>query len=52
MLPIETADPEYPSTNGRRNDKTNLINEWLKNKKVKLLILTSSVFVQIMNSTF
>ncbi|XP_017332834.2 intestinal-type alkaline phosphatase [Ictalurus punctatus] len=33
MLPIETADPEYPSTNGRRNDKTNLINEWLKNKK-------------------
>ncbi|XP_053490693.1 intestinal-type alkaline phosphatase [Ictalurus furcatus] len=33
MLPIETADPEYPSTNGGRKDKTNLINEWLKNKK-------------------
>ncbi|KAB5559033.1 hypothetical protein PHYPO_G00024190 [Pangasianodon hypophthalmus] len=32
MLPIGTADPEYPSTTGVRKDKTNLIDEWLKNK--------------------
>lgn len=37
MLPIETADPEYPTTTGDRKDKTNLINEWLKNKTVKVL---------------
>ncbi|XP_060796640.1 intestinal-type alkaline phosphatase [Neoarius graeffei] len=32
MLPKETVDPEYPGTNGTREDKTNLIDEWLKNK--------------------
>lgn len=38
MLPIGTADPEYPSTTGGRKDKTNLIDEWLKNKKVKIIV--------------
>ncbi|GAA6095827.1 intestinal-type alkaline phosphatase [Tachysurus ichikawai] len=33
MLPVETQDPEYPKTTGSRKDNTNLINEWLKNKK-------------------
>ncbi|XP_076133740.1 intestinal-type alkaline phosphatase [Alosa pseudoharengus] len=33
MLPQETPDPEYPSLNGSRLDKTNLIDEWLKNKQ-------------------
>ncbi|KAL2089775.1 hypothetical protein ACEWY4_014463 [Coilia grayii] len=34
MLPQETQDPEYPSkVNGSRLDKTNLIDEWLKNKQ-------------------
>ncbi|XP_064186092.1 intestinal-type alkaline phosphatase-like [Anguilla rostrata] len=33
MLPNDTADPEYPSSRGDRWDKTNLITEWLKNKK-------------------
>ncbi|XP_053368943.1 intestinal-type alkaline phosphatase [Clarias gariepinus] len=33
MLPAGTADPEYPATFGSRLDKTNLIDEWLKNKK-------------------
>ncbi|KAJ8278798.1 hypothetical protein COCON_G00058640 [Conger conger] len=33
MLPNDTADPEYSSTRGDRFDKTNLITEWLKNKK-------------------
>lgn len=47
MLPVETQDPEYPKTTGSRKDNTNLINEWLKNKKV-----TSSVPCQIMHSTF
>ncbi|KAI5101194.1 intestinal-type alkaline phosphatase precursor, partial [Silurus meridionalis] len=32
MLPKETQDPEYPTVTGDRTDKTNLINEWLKNK--------------------
>ncbi|XP_072516199.1 intestinal-type alkaline phosphatase [Salminus brasiliensis] len=32
MLPKETVDPEYPSSTGDRLDKTNLIEEWLKNK--------------------
>ncbi|XP_061095280.1 intestinal-type alkaline phosphatase-like [Conger conger] len=36
MLPNDTADPEYSSTRGDRFDKTNLITEWLKNKKVRL----------------
>ncbi|TSK53797.1 Intestinal-type alkaline phosphatase [Bagarius yarrelli] len=33
MLPKETPDPEYPTATGGRNDKTNLIDVWLKNKK-------------------
>lgn len=33
MLPNDTADPEYPTSKGDRFDKTNLITEWLKNKK-------------------
>ncbi|KAK3533393.1 hypothetical protein QTP70_019337 [Hemibagrus guttatus] len=33
MLPVETPDPEYPTSTGSRKDKTNLINEWLKNKQ-------------------
>lgn len=43
MLPVETPDPEYPTTTGSRKDKTNLINEWLKNKQV------TSVLAQIMH---
>lgn len=38
MLPKETTDPEYPSNTGVRKDKINLIDEWLKNKTVKILI--------------
>lgn len=37
MLPQETTDPEYPTSKGSRLDKTNLIDEWLKNKQVHSL---------------
>ncbi|XP_036374766.1 intestinal-type alkaline phosphatase [Megalops cyprinoides] len=33
MLPKETRDPEYTTHFGTRLDKTDLITEWLKNKK-------------------
>ncbi|KAG9351160.1 hypothetical protein JZ751_025050 [Albula glossodonta] len=33
MLPKETRDPEYATSSGDRLDKTNLIIEWLKNKR-------------------
>lgn len=47
MLPKETPDPEYPTGTGGRNDKTNLIEVWLKDKKV-----TSSDLNQIIHTTF
>ncbi|XP_037106269.1 alkaline phosphatase-like [Syngnathus acus] len=33
MLPRTMQDPEYPKVLGDRNDGTNLIDEWMKNKK-------------------
>ncbi|KAG9329438.1 hypothetical protein JZ751_004768, partial [Albula glossodonta] len=33
MLPKETRDPEYSNSFGDRSDKTNLIIEWLRNKR-------------------
>ncbi|XP_067272500.1 intestinal-type alkaline phosphatase [Pseudorasbora parva] len=33
MFPKETADPEYSSEKGSRQDKTDLVDEWLKNRK-------------------
>ncbi|XP_063058118.1 intestinal-type alkaline phosphatase [Engraulis encrasicolus] len=33
MLPNTTKDPEYPTYSGSRQDKTNLIDVWLKNKQ-------------------
>ncbi|CAM4653686.1 unnamed protein product [Leuciscus chuanchicus] len=33
MFPKETFDPEYSTVTGSRQDKTNLVQEWLKNRK-------------------
>ncbi|XP_061539649.1 alkaline phosphatase-like [Phycodurus eques] len=33
MFPRNMQDPEYPSVKGDRNDRQNLIDEWLKTKK-------------------
>ncbi|XP_048025874.1 intestinal-type alkaline phosphatase [Megalobrama amblycephala] len=33
MFPKETFDPEYPTFTGSRQDKTDLVQEWLKNRK-------------------
>ncbi|XP_056116501.1 intestinal-type alkaline phosphatase [Rhinichthys klamathensis goyatoka] len=33
MFPKETLDPEYPTVTGSRSDKTDLVQEWLKNRK-------------------
>lgn len=34
MFPKETVDPEYPTVTGSREDKTDLVQEWLKNREV------------------
>ncbi|XP_051767191.1 intestinal-type alkaline phosphatase [Ctenopharyngodon idella] len=33
MFPKETVDPEYPTVTGSREDKTDLVQEWLKNRE-------------------
>ncbi|XP_051979659.1 intestinal-type alkaline phosphatase-like [Xyrauchen texanus] len=33
MFPKNMTDPEYPSEKGSREDKVNLVDEWLKNRK-------------------
>ncbi|XP_057181990.1 intestinal-type alkaline phosphatase [Triplophysa rosa] len=33
MFPKEVKDPEYSTVTGSRQDKTNLVEEWLKNRK-------------------
>ncbi|KAF3835222.1 hypothetical protein F7725_027780 [Dissostichus mawsoni] len=34
MFPVDMKDPEYPTSTGDREDGQNLVEEWLKNKKV------------------
>uniref|UniRef100_A0A096M6R2 alkaline phosphatase n=1 Tax=Poecilia formosa TaxID=48698 RepID=A0A096M6R2_POEFO len=44
MLPKDTLDPEYPSKTGNREDGTNLIVEWAKNKKNAKYVWNKSDF--------
>lgn len=39
MFPKTAVDPEYSGTKGTRNDGLDLTAEWLKNKKVNIVIL-------------
>ncbi len=34
MFPKETVDPEYSTVTGSRQDKTNLVDVWLRSRNV------------------
>lgn len=53
MFPLTAKDPEYPGENGTRNDGRDLVDEWLKSKKVSfgtftfLLITKSFTYIYV-----